>query len=752
MHTIEFGFPVKNPVLVFALVMLIILIAPLLFKRVKMPGIVGLIVAGVFVGPHALGVLERDETMILLGTVGLLYLMFQAGLEVDLNQFIKYRRRSLLFGAVTFIIPQVVGAVIARTLLGFGWPTSILFGSVIASHTLLAYPIVSRMGLAKNKAVTTAVGATILTDVLALLVLAVIAVSAEGELTPAFGVRFALMFAAFVALVFGVLPRLGRWFFRRLEHGDGAAGFVFVLAAVFTTAFLAEVAGVEPIIGAFLAGLALNRLVPEQGTLMNRIQFVGESLFVPFFLVSVGMLVDLSVFVGGVQAWLVAGYMVIAVFVSKGISAFLTRGMFRYGREEAWLIFGLTLAQAAATLAAVMIGYRLGLFDTNVLNGTILMILVTCFVAPWVAQKYGREVAVLEEEKPYEPSEAPQRILVPLVDTETVVPLVELALMVRDRRSDQPVYPLVVAGEGSGAAAEVARFEKILEEAEKHAAAAEVPVVPLTRIDYNVASGILRAVTEQRITTVLLGWNGENTARHYVFGRVIDALLESSDSMVWVTRTPHPLNTHKRVVVVVSPYAWREVGFPLLLRAVKLLANQLGAGLHIVAGGAHADSIESMAASTRPDVNTGFTRIENWSLMVNELQNILEPTDLLIVVSAREGTVSWRPGLKKLPRVLTKRFPDISQIIAFPSEVAYTLKTAPSKPALLPSVEPRDVDMTIVLDVSGETWETVLENLTEGAKWNPAMAARMQRLWLEVEADYSFEMLPGAALLHASVP
>src|SRR5690606_38435089 len=304
----------------------------------------------------------------------------------------------------------------------------------------------------------------------------------------------------------------------------------------------------------------------EQGTLMNRVQFVGNALFIPFFLISVGMLVDVGVFVEGLDAWVVAGVMMGVLFAGKGLAAAAAKALFGYSRAEGGLLFSLSLAQAAATLAAALVGFELGLFDADVLNGTILMILVTCVAAPWLAERYGRRVALAEAQKPYEPSEAPQRILVPLIEAEGAGHLVELAMMVRDRKSEQPVYPLTVAPDSRDVAARVAASEKLLATAVRHAAGADVPVVPLTRVDADVAVGITRAAVEERITTVVLGWNGVNTARHYVFGRVLDPLVERTRAMLLISRLVRPLNTLTRVVVAVPPFAEREPGFPAALR------------------------------------------------------------------------------------------------------------------------------------------------------------------------------------------
>ena len=750
MHLEALTLPFQEPVLIFAVVMAIVLVAPLVFERLRVPGLVGLIIAGVVVGPNALGLLERDETIELLGTVGLLYLMFIAGLEIDLNEFFKHRRKSVLFSAFTYGIPQVLGTVAGVTLLGLGWMPAILLGSIIASHTLVAYPIASRLGLAKNEAVTTAVGATIITDSLALLVLAVVAGAAEGDLNAAFLGQLLGLLALYVAFVFVVVPRLGRWFFRATAGDDGVPGFVFVLAVVFAVSFLAEVAGVEAIVGAFLAGLALNRLVPEHGTLMNRLVFVGQALFIPFFLLSVGMIVDLGAFVSDPSAWVTAAVLVGAVMAAKGLAAFAMKALSGYSGDEAWTVFGLTVAQAAATLAAALIGYDLGLFDEAVLNATILMILVTCLVGPWAAERWGRRVALAEAERPYSPTEAPQRVLVPLVEGQDVEGLVELALLLRDPRSEQPVYPLAVVPPSATVEAGVAAQERLLTRAAAHAAASDVPASPATRVDPDAAQGIARAVTEARATTVVMAWDGQSKARADTFGHVIDRLIAQTRAAVLVGVVREPLETVQRVVVAVPPFADRGVGFAHALRTVKTLAGQLGAPLVVVSAQASAPVLEPALAQTKPDVPTAFQAVETWAALVGGLDETVQRGDLLVVVGAREGTLAWRPGMRRLPGVAAARFAETSQLFLYPAEVAFA---APDAPAPEPPVAPAEVRVEVAVGVDGPTWaEALAPAIAPSLADDPVRAEIAVQDLVDFRSGYAPEVRPGIALLHAHAP
>jgi Kef-type K+ transport system membrane component KefB len=286
--------PLANPILKFLVILLIILFAPILLNRFKIPHLLGLIIAGAVIGPFGFNLIMRDSGIVMSGTAGLLYIMFLAGLEIDLAQFRRNSFRSIIFGMYTFLIPMALGTAAGYYLLQFSLPTSILLASMFASHTLIAYPIISKMGLSRNKAVNIAVGGTMITDTLALIVLAVIVGMANGQVDQEFWIQLSASIVAFGLVIIIFFPIVARWFLKRFD--DPVTQYIFVLVMVFLGAVLAEIAGIEGIIGAFLAGLALNRLIPYTSPLMNRIEFVGNAIFIPFFLIGVGMLVDYRAF------------------------------------------------------------------------------------------------------------------------------------------------------------------------------------------------------------------------------------------------------------------------------------------------------------------------------------------------------------------------------------------------------------------------------------------------------------------------
>ena len=403
--THEFALPFTNPVLIFAVLLAIVLLAPLLLKRFNVPSIIGLIVAGVIIGPFGLNLVDNNHQGVsMFSTIGLLYIMFIAGLELDLNEFISNKNKSLVFGLFTFILPLSVGFPVCYYLLGYDLSASFLTASMFATHTLVTYPIVSRMGVAKNQAVAITVGGTILTDTAVLIILALVLSGNDGGLDLAFLVRLLISLVAFSSIVFLLIPRITRWFFQQAE-GEKYLHYIFVLFVVFFCGFLAELGGIEPIIGAFAAGLALNRLIPHSSALMNRIEFFGNSLFIPIFLISVGMLVDVSVVFDGPATLLIALTLTVTAIAGKWVAAFFTQVIFKYSAIQRNIIFGLSSSHAAATIAVIIVGYNAGILDEYILNGTIILILLTCIVASLVTQKSAKELAISQENAPLSDSD-----------------------------------------------------------------------------------------------------------------------------------------------------------------------------------------------------------------------------------------------------------------------------------------------------------------------------------------------------------
>jgi Kef-type K+ transport system membrane component KefB/mannitol/fructose-specific phosphotransferase system IIA component (Ntr-type)/nucleotide-binding universal stress UspA family protein len=741
--------PIQQPVLLFATVLAIFLVAPILARQLRVPGIIVLLVAGAVVGPNALNLLARDATIVLLGTVGLLYLVFTAGMEIDLQGFRRQRHRSITFGSVSYLIPQLLGTGVGL-LLGYGWLTSILLGSIFGSHTLIAYPIAVRFGISKSPAITTAVGGTIITDSAALLVLAVVAAATLGDLDVGFWVRLTVLLTTYVLLVTLVLPRIARRFFRQEQTGP-VAEYIFVLLALFSSAYLASVAGVAPIVGAFLAGLSLNRLIPDDSLLNRRIHFFGEAFFIPFFLLSVGMLVDPHVLVGSARAWEVMLAMTATVVVAKAAAAWLTRAFFGYSRDEGWAIFGLSVPQAAATLAGTLIGVEIGLFDDAILNGAIMMILVTCVIGPGLVSRHGRRIALQEEQAPLDRGQLPQRVIVPISNPATAGGLLSLALMIRERGSTEPLYPLTVVPGGMGSTEKhVVEAEKMLRQAITHVGGADVPVVPLTRVDLGFARGIARGAVEGGATTMVIGWDGRPSIRRGIFGSVLDSVLEYTRQEIFVAKLGHPLNTTRRLIVLVPPGADHMPGFPSSLRGVKLMASRLGAEIIGIAVATPAAPIMALFEAERPAAPVRFQEVADWDALPQLLRQILVADDLVVVFSARAGAIAWTSALDRLPGMLARLVPE-SFVLIYPAEWAAPLEYEES--ATLPELPTRVVapDRIVVGLEDGPLRDIVRRILQQEFADDPARLDRITDRLVAAAPRSILKLRPGAVLLHAHV-
>lgn len=667
----EFELPLSNPVLIFSLILLIILLSPILLKRLNIPGIIGLIISGVIIGPHGLNILADDSAVELFSTIGLLYIMFIAGLELDLNEFFSNRNKSLVFGFFTFIFPLALGFPVCYYLLGYDFNASFLTASMFATHTLVAYPIVSKLGVSKNQAVAITVGGTILTDTAVLIILAVIIGNHEGNLNQEFWLRLGISLAIFSAIMFLLIPRVAKWFFSKLES-EKHSHYIFVLAVVFFAAFLAEVAGVEPIIGAFMAGLALNKLIPHSSALMNRIEFIGNSLFIPFFLISVGMLVDVRVVFSGYEAWLVAGTLTAVALAGKWIAAFFTQVTFRYSVAQRQIIFGLSGAHAAATLAIILVGYENGILDENILNGTIILILVTCIVATITTEKAAKVLVVdAEEEAGTETKTAGtsqgEHILLPIANVDNIAKLLEFAIFIKDKKSTHPISILSVVSNNSEAEINIRKARNKLEDFVKEASGSETDVNIITTIDHNAAGGIARISKEVMADIIVLGWPRRTGIFDKLLGEKLEGILGNTDKTAFVCHLEKPLVTHKRIFVAAPPLSEYENGFRHWVLKVGKLAQELSIPIQVYANEstlAAFDKIMKANKVSSPITTNVFTDWEDFLILARHIRK----EDLFVLVSARKGDASYMSVLENLPAKLEKHFAGNSRILVYPQQ------------------------------------------------------------------------------------
>lgn len=663
----QFTLPFTNPVLIFALLLFIVLLAPILLKRLNVPSIIGLIVAGVIIGPHGLNWIDNTNAAVeMFSTIGLLYIMFIVGLELDLGEFKQHKNRSLAFGVYTFVIPLIIGYPVCHYLLGYSPEASFLTASMFSTHTLVAYPIVSRMGIARNQAVAVTVGGTILTDTAVLIILALVLSNNDGGLDGGFLLQLLVTLLIFSIIIFLVIPRIAKWFFSRATP-EKYSTFTFVLLVVFASGFLVELGGIEPIIGAFAAGLALNRLIPHSSALMNRIEFFGNALFIPFFLISVGMLVDISVVMNGPRTLIVAFTLTLVALMGKWLAAWITQKTFRYSTTQRTLIFGLSSSHAAATLAIILVGYRAGLLDEYILNGTIILILLTCIVASVFTQRAAKKIAIREENEPLSASSmgelAQEKILVPIANPSNIGQHVELALLLKDKKSVNPVSLLGVVPNNQEAEKNIVSFRKQLRDLVATATAAEVNVDILTTIDHNPADGIVRMARETMSDIVILGWPGKAGLWDKLLGEKVDLIIKNMDKNLFVCYVEQNVILNKRIVVISPPLAEKEDGFPLWVSKVIKLSTELSIPvLHL----GHPDTQAIISKQKRAGIFT-FQSFTDWNDPLS-CGNLIRKDDLIILISAHTGYVSHIPVLENLPSRLESRFPHHNRIVIYPKQ------------------------------------------------------------------------------------
>ena len=662
----EFERPFQNPVLVFSLILFIILLSPILLRKLKIPGIIGLIISGVIIGPHGLNVLEQNSAVKLFSTIGLLYIMFIAGLELDLKEFQRNRNKSLVFGFLTFTIPLIFGFPVCYYLLKYDFTASLLISSMFSTHTMVSYPIVSKFGISKNEAVAITVGGTILTDTAVLILLAVILSSNEGGLSLSFWTQLVGSLIVFSGIMFWIIPKVTAWFFQKLES-EKNSHYIFVLSVVFFAAFLAELAGVEPIIGAFVAGLALNKLIPYSSTLMNRIEFIGQSIFIPFFLISVGMLVDVKVLLNGPYAVIIAVTLSVVALIGKWLAAASTSRIFRYTTNQRRLIFGLSSSHAAATLAVILVGFQTGIIDENALNGTILLILVTCLTATLVTENTSRKILTSEKEEPIieYPVHYSEHIMIPIANLSNMETLLEFAVYVKNKKSANPITILSVVPNDEEAEKNLLIAKKNLQSLVKMASANETKVKIIATIDHNIAGGIIRASREEMTDTIMIGWPRKTGLIERFIETKTSLIISRTSKAVYICHFGYPLVGHNKIVVSCPPLAELEPGFEVWLPKLNMLAKELSLNVLIYCNKTTQAAITEFFHHHRH--KSGFTFAEEFDLPdIQLLQKYVVPEDLLIYVAARRTSVSYENCMENIQDKLEKGFPKNSKIVIYP--------------------------------------------------------------------------------------
>ncbi|MBS4812041.1 cation:proton antiporter [Phocaeicola coprocola] len=667
----DFHLPVTDPTWIFFLVLVVILFAPIVLERLRIPHIIGMILAGVVIGEHGFNILARDSSFELFGKVGLYYIMFLAGLEMNMEDFKSIRVKATVLGLLAFIFPLGIGIWTNLHLLGYSLATSVLLASMYASHTLIAYPIVIRYGINRQRAVSIAVGGTAVTDTLTLLVLAVVGGMYKGETSEMFWIWLVLKVVVLSVVIMYAFPRIGRWFFRR--YSDNVVQYIFVMAMVFLGAGLMEFVGMEGILGAFLAGLVLNRLIPHVSPLMSHLEFVGNALFIPYFLIGVGMLIDVNVLFGHIDSVKVAVVMIIVALLGKWIASWLTQKIYKMRALERELMFGLSNAQAAATLAAVLVGYNIilpngeRLLNEDVLNGTILLILVTCVVSSFITEHAAKRIAMDDAEVSDEKAQEKEKFLIPVANPETLESLMSLAMVVRDEKQPDNLVALNVINDNNGSVKQEMRGKRSLERAAQIAASTSVRLKTVSRFDLNITTGILHTAKEYEATNIIIGLHCKMSIVDSFFGNLTENLLKNTYLQVMVARFLIPVNTLRRIIVAVPPKAEFEHGFMKWITHMCRMSSRLGCRVHFYAHPQTLGYIRGYIQKKHKDTRVAYSELEDWDDLLL-LTGQVNYDHLLVIISARRGSISYDSAFERLPMQISKYFNNNSIMLLYPEQ------------------------------------------------------------------------------------
>jgi Kef-type K+ transport system membrane component KefB len=649
--------------------MTIILLTPLVLSRLRIPHVIGLIVAGVVVGPHGFNLLARDMSFEVFGQVGILYLMFLAGIEIDMYHLRKNLRKGMTFGLFTFIIPLILGALVAMAALRMHFLEATLLASMFAAHTLIAYPIVTRFGVTKSPAVVIAIAGTIVTVLGSLIVLAgVLGVYRDGSVVSLIPVLCYLALYC-VGLIY-IYPRVTRYFFK--HYSDGIAQFIYVMVMVFGAAALASFIGLEGVFGAFFAGLVLNRFIPARSPLMGRLEFVGNAIFIPYFLIGVGMLIDLHVVMDGWTTLYTAAVMSAVAMLSKWIAAWVTQKVYRLTPVDRSIMYQLSNAHTAVALAVVMIGYEMHLFDVTVLNGTVVMILVTCTVSSFGTERAASRLKVqlleqADEDSVRDDATTHPRTLVAISNPLTAPSIVDLALSMRfpDTSVAGDLYALHVRNDNSASSKAIGRNS--LDVAERAASAVETNLTAIERFDLNFITGVLNTMEERDITELVLGIHRRTSIIDSFLGEKIEQLLRSTNRMVVMSRCFIPLATVTRILVAVPKKAQFETGFRRWVQAVGNLGRQVGCRVEFWCEDSTAPLIRTVITQSKLGIRMSFSTVESYDDFVIKSSEINDD-DLLIVVSARRSSVSFDSDMDAVPEYLQKYLAGNNLIVIYPGQ------------------------------------------------------------------------------------
>lgn len=660
--------PLTSPVAIFLLVLVMILITPVLLRRLGIPHIVGMILAGIVVGPYGLGLLDRDASFEIFGQVGILYLMFLAGVEIDMTSLRRNFYAGMRFGLISFLLPMIAGLLATRYILGGTWLMSALVASMLGSHTLISYPIVTRFGLQSTKPSVVAVCGTIAAVLLALVLLAeVVSVRLSGSVNSLNLFRLIGFMVLYAVTVWWLFGKLTRWFFRHFS--DRVTQFIFILAEVLLASLVAQLIGLEAILGAFYAGLVLNKFIPSRSGLMTRIEFVGNAIFIPYFLIGVGMLMNVRVIVEGWGVVKVAVVMSLAALVFKWLAAYISARVMGMIGQERRLMFGLTSGKAAATIAAIMIGYRYDIISEDVMNGSVIMILICCGVASVVTERAAKALRLARTRENLEKNGTERaqmsRQLVAVSNPMTAEGIMRLACFMRHPANRHPVTGLFIKSGDDVTLASMGRTA--LKEISTVGLGMDVKVDEVERYDVNVVAGITNVMKERHCSEIILGMHRKSNIVDTFYGPMLEQLLISTNTMVMMSRIFVPVNTLSRLVVIVPAKGEYETGFSLWLTRVCMLAQQIDAKMLFVAFSDTIRFIQGAIQTMGFDLRIKYYPLEAWDDIIRASADFSDD-DLVVMVGARKTSVSYSSELESLPSWLSRYFSRYNLLIVYPEQ------------------------------------------------------------------------------------
>ena len=665
-------FPITDPTLIFFVVLLMILLSPIIMGRLRIPHIIGMVLAGVLVGKYGLNILGRDASFELFGRVGLYYIMFLAGLEMDMEGLKKNRNRVMGFGMLTFLVPFAMTYFMGVSLLGYIPLASLLLAAIMASNTLIAYPIVGRYGLTRHTSSTLSVGSSMMALFMALIVMASIVNSFHGNGGILFWLLFILKFVAYCVGLIMVIPRVTRWFLRR--YSDAVMQFIFILAVVFLSAALSDAVGLEGIFGAFMSGLILNRFVPKVSPLMNRIEFTGNALFIPYFLIGVGMLINVRLLFAGSKILWVVFCIVFFGTLGKAVAAYLAARIFRMSWLAGHMMFGLTSAHAAGAIAMVMVGRRLEvapgqyLFGDEVLNGIVIMILFTCVISTVITERAAQRLRLQEkEDQNMMKNLDDEKILIPVKYPEYSDNLVTMATLMRNPRLKRELVALNVVYDDVNMRHNQAEGQRLLDHLCHLASASDVPMVTQVRVAANIANGIKHAFKEFQASEILMGLHFHKEINRSFWGEFTRSLYNGLSRQIIVTRILQPLNTIRRIQVAIPSRAEFEPGFYRWLERLARMAGNLECRIAFHGRNETLQLVNEFIRNRFPSVRAEYEEMAHWKDLPT-LGSQVREDHLFVIVTARKGTISYKTAMERLPEELNKFIKGKTIMIIFPDQ------------------------------------------------------------------------------------